>query len=662
MRKHAAFPTGAPPPGYRLTVVNGLSFVVEARYTPLKTLGCGAYGVVCAAAVAGEEEHVAIKKMGGIFDETKGSLGEAKRALRELLLLRHLQHDNLLTLRHVMLPPPDCGDVYIVSDLLDSDLSRVIASPEALSEDHVRYFLYQLLCGVQFLHSANVVHRDLKPSNILVNRECDLRIADFGLARSLDEPSDLMPGVYGESGSVDSSSSSSSSGGEGARAPGLEPNALMTQYVVTRWYRAPELLLLYDKYSHAVDLWSVGCILAELLGRKPLFPGHNFKHQLQLIIDLVGSPPADSLGKVDARIQGFVRMWSGRPAQPLATALPAASAEVLSLLERLLQFQPQDRLAADGALRHSYLDQFADEEVDEVDEVGSLPAEPPTTAPPTVNMPPTRRRRSRRSPPSTGGVIALALANETLARRRYRSCLDSAPSENCRSAYLSEMHGDRDEGPHYSVTQLQVMTRDGTMRFARSLFEWFQQLFVEQCAVVVAFKDNSVVDKYGRGVPFQLDGDGIKPPVNCMGCAGWWTEYPGPRWKGRPRTLFDKLVKTRRQAELEVRVARIVLPKAAGAGPLLFELVEPFLRPPPVASFPCAPAELGSFLQDHFHEMGGNIWWHPPRERLVAGTSTQSPGYFTEGDHEDGAYSYYAISETPQSLQELAGIGDWVER
>ena len=282
--------------------------------------------------------------------------------------------------------------------------------------------------------------------------------------------------------------------------------------------------------------------------------------------------------------------------------------------------------------------------------------------PPTVNMLPTRRRRSRRSPPSTGGVIALALANETLARRRYRSCLDSAPSGNCRSAYLSEMHGDRDEGPHYSVTQLQVMTRDGTMRFARSLFEWFQQLFVEQCAVVVAFKDNSVVDKYGRGVPFQLDGDGIKPPVNCMGCAGWWTEYPGPRWKGRPRTLFDKLVKTRRQAELEVRVARIVLPKAAGAGPLLFELVEPFLRPPPVASFPCAPAELGSFLQDHFHEMGGNIWWHPPRERLVAGTSTQSPGYFTEGDHEDGAYSYYAISETPQSLQELAGIGDWVER
>ena len=392
MRKHAAFPTGAPPPGYKLAVVNGLSFVVEARYTPLKTLGCGAYGVVCAAAVAGEEEHVAIKKMGGIFDETKGSLGEAKRALRELLLLRHLQHDNLLTLRHVMLPPPDCGDVYIVSDLLDSDLSRVIASPEALSEDHVRYFLYQLLCGVQFLHSANVVHRDLKPSNILVNRECDLRIADFGLARSLDEPSDLMPGVYGESGSVDSSSSSSSSnsisGGEGARAPGLEPNALMTQYVVTRWYRAPELLLLYDKYSHAVDLWSVGCILAELLGRKPLFPGHNFKHQLQLIIDLVGSPPADSLGKLDARIQSFVRMWSGRPAQPLATALPAASAEVLSLLERLLQFQPQDRLAADGALRHSYLDQFADEddevdevdEVDEDDEVGSLPAEPPTTA------------------------------------------------------------------------------------------------------------------------------------------------------------------------------------------------------------------------------------------------------------------------------------------
>ena len=274
--------------------------------------------------------------------------------------------------------------------------------------------------------------------------------------------------------------------------------------------------------------------------------------------------------------------------------------------------------------------------------------------PPTVNVPPTRRLSKKN--PKTGGVVALALANETLARRRYRSCLDSAPSGNCRSAYLSVLHGDRDEGPHYTVTQLQVMTRDGTMRFARSLFEWFQQLFVEQCAVVAAFKDNSVVDKYGRGIPFQLAGDGIEPPNGCMGCAQWWIEYPGPRWKGRPRTLFDKLVKMRRQAELEVRVARIVLPKAAGAGPLLFELVEPFLRPPPVASFPCAPAALGSFLQDHFHEMGGNIWWHPPS------SSTQSPGYFTEGDHEDGAYSYYAISETPQSLDELAGIGDWVER
>ena len=205
------------PAGWRATNLHGLRFVVEERYRPLRTLGCGAYGFVCAASVAGATEQVAIKKMAGIFDEKAGRLGEAKRALRELLLLRHLQHENILSLRHVMLPPP-CNDVYIVSDLMDSDLSKVISSREPLSEDHICFFVYQLLCGLQYLHAANIVHRDLKPSNLLVNKDCELRIADFGLARSLDEPGEL----------------SADSCADATQGVEPEPSNMMTQYVVTR--------------------------------------------------------------------------------------------------------------------------------------------------------------------------------------------------------------------------------------------------------------------------------------------------------------------------------------------------------------------------------------------------------------------------------------------
>lgn len=143
----AEVPPGAAaevPPGWHRCAVGGMTFLMESRFTPRGKLGHGAYGVVCSAAVQGEEDLVAIKRMPGIFDETKGILGEAKRALREILLLRHLQHDNVLCLRHLMLPPGRF-DVYLVTELMDTDLSCVIASPEPLTDDHCQYFAYQLL-------------------------------------------------------------------------------------------------------------------------------------------------------------------------------------------------------------------------------------------------------------------------------------------------------------------------------------------------------------------------------------------------------------------------------------------------------------------------------------------------------------------------------------
>lgn len=155
-----------------------------------------------------------------------------------------------------IIPPPEravFNDVYIAYELMDTDLHQIIRSNQALSEEHCQYFLYQILRGLKYIHSANVLHRDLKPSNLLLNANCDLKICDFGLARVTSETD------------------------------------FMTEYVVTRWYRAPELLLNSSDYTAAIDVWSVGCIFMELMDRKPLFPGRDDVHQLRLLMEVSDS-------------------------------------------------------------------------------------------------------------------------------------------------------------------------------------------------------------------------------------------------------------------------------------------------------------------------------------------------------------------------------------
>jgi mitogen-activated protein kinase 1/3 len=163
--------------------VSTSTFEIDSKFVPIKQIGAGAYGVVIAATDSETGEKVAIKKIRRAFDD----LIDAKRILREIKLLRHFDHDNVISVIDILPPPSlhEFEDVYIVTDLMETDLHRVIYSRQALTDDHIQYFLYQILCALKYIHSADVLHRDLKPSNILLNSNCDLKICDFGLARGV---------------------------------------------------------------------------------------------------------------------------------------------------------------------------------------------------------------------------------------------------------------------------------------------------------------------------------------------------------------------------------------------------------------------------------------------------------------------------------------------
>jgi mitogen-activated protein kinase 1/3 len=223
-------------------VASGTSFTVPKKYEYIKVLGQGAYGVVCSANDRVGNKKVAIKKVPNAFAD----LIDAKRIVREIKLIEFFNHENVISLLDVLKPENKTGfeDIYFVNDLMETDLHRVIYSHQDLSDDHIQYFVYQILKGVLYLHSASVIHRDLKPSNLLLNKNCDLKICDFGLARGLETG---------------------------------DPENILTEYVVTRWYRAPEVILNASNYTKAIDIWSIGCILAELLGRTPLFPGKSIE-------------------------------------------------------------------------------------------------------------------------------------------------------------------------------------------------------------------------------------------------------------------------------------------------------------------------------------------------------------------------------------------------
>lgn len=175
-------------------VVSGTTFTVESKYKLIKQIGQGAYGVVCSCKDTSKDPNhefykVAIKKIPNAFED----LIDAKRIIREIKLLRFFNHENIISLLDIPKPPSKTGyeDIYFITDLMGTDLHRVIYSKQELNDEYIQFFIYQIIRGVLYMHSANVIHRDLKPSNILSNADCHLKICDLGLGRGgMPESSD----------------------------------------------------------------------------------------------------------------------------------------------------------------------------------------------------------------------------------------------------------------------------------------------------------------------------------------------------------------------------------------------------------------------------------------------------------------------------------------
>jgi len=310
------------PPKVHAFTAKSQTFTVDEKYQPLNEIGQGAYGVVCAAMDTSTGTKVAIKKISKVFDD----LIDGKRVLREIKLLRHFDHENVVGLYDLINPPSfeRFTDMYIVLHLMETDLHKIINSKNDLSDDHIQYFVYQILRGLKYIHSAGVMHRDLKPSNILLNGNCDLKICDFGLARGVGD---------GEDGNL-------------------------TEYVVTRWYRAPEVMCSCREYDHKIDVWSVGCIMAELLGRKPLFPGKDYIQQMNLIFNVIGSPTiADTSFITNKKALQYIQtQMEKREKIPLGSIYPKANPVAVDLLEKMLTFNPRRRISVQAALDHPYFD------------------------------------------------------------------------------------------------------------------------------------------------------------------------------------------------------------------------------------------------------------------------------------------------------------------
>ena len=296
---------------------------IYKKFEILQKLGKGAYGIVWKVMDKQSKKIMALKK---VFEAFHNST-DAQRTFREVMILRELSdHDNIVKLLNVI-KAENNKDLYLVFDFMETDLHAVIKA-SILKKVHKQYIIYQLLKGLKYIHSGEIIHRDLKPSNILINSECLIKIADFGLARSIYTVNE-------------------------------EAEPVMTEYVATRWYRAPEIVLGSNRYSKAVDVWSVGCILAELINGKALFPGVSTMNQIELILEVLGKPSKEDVSSIDSEnALTIVQNITVKSKKPFASFFKDTSPETIDFLQKCLEFNPAKRFTIEEALGHPFVAQF----------------------------------------------------------------------------------------------------------------------------------------------------------------------------------------------------------------------------------------------------------------------------------------------------------------
>lgn len=378
-------------------------------YEIMRIIGKGSYGDVAEALHKLTKRQVAIKRIYRLFDD----LVDCKRIVREITILRNLVHPNIVTLYDIIEPRDleNFDTLYLVTEYCQSDAKKLIKSATHLQLAHIQLLMYNIMCGLKYMHSAEVIHRDIKPANILLNEDCSVRICDFGLARS-------VAGVATTFATLTKSSPPSVKPTVNQTPPPKVPEIIppkvdpkhedlkkkeihkqlvrtkdarknmkreLTGHVATRWYRAPELILLEKDYGPAIDIWSVGCIFAELLSmmkehaptyldRKPLFPGsscfplspdhkaekkHGFPHsstdQLNVIFDIIGTPNEEEKSFVtDAKALEYLKTFTVRPRVDFAELYPAAGKHAIDLINKMLLFNPYFRITVDEVLAHPF--------------------------------------------------------------------------------------------------------------------------------------------------------------------------------------------------------------------------------------------------------------------------------------------------------------------
>jgi mitogen-activated protein kinase 1/3 len=263
---------------------------------------------------------VMIRVIPSLFDD----VNFGKQTVRELRIQKALMHPNITRILDVRARPvySDFQHLYIVLEKMDCDL-RVLIENNDLNVEHRQWIIYQLCLALKYLHSGNLVHRDIKPENILVDGQCNVKVCDFGLARVCDSQ--------------------------------------MSEYVATRWYRAPELLLQYPHYDAKVDMWSVECVLADLILKGPFARGRNVYEQFKLLVKLLGNPTEEDLeGCTIPQARQFMDELPQTQGVRFEELFRQATEEEIDFLKKLLVWNPETRMSAEQALNHAFLEPVYD--------------------------------------------------------------------------------------------------------------------------------------------------------------------------------------------------------------------------------------------------------------------------------------------------------------